>query len=57
MNTLLGRRPVPDAAAAVAAAFGDELSPVPGMLVVADTPSSADNTVDDELVSDDDCVG
>ena len=53
MNTLLGRRPVPDAAAAVAAAFGEELPPVPGMLAVADKPSSADNAVDDDLVSDD----
>lgn len=53
MNTLLGRRPVPDAAAAVAAAFGDELPPVPVMLAVVDKPASADNAVDDDLVSDD----
>ena len=45
MNTLLGRRPVPDAAAAVAAAFGDELPAVPGMLAVEDMPSSADNAL------------
>ena len=53
INTLLGRRPVPDAAAAVAAAFGDELQAVPEMLAVDDKPLSADIAVDDDLVSDD----
>ena len=50
MNTLLGRQPVPDVAAAVAAAFGDELAAVPGMPAVEDKPSSADNAIDDDLV-------
>ena len=38
MNTLLCERPVPHAAAAVAAAFDEELPAYPGTLAVEDKP-------------------
>ena len=54
MYTLLGRQPALDATAAVAAAFDDVVPGVVEMLAVEDKPPSADNNIDEELLSDDD---